>query len=355
MHLVCYNVPMQSLLIVLVVILIVGVIAILFYLAQIRKMQNKPEDESQALKVMVEWMKEIKVSTDQNRVEIQKNIDKTNVNINERLDKAAQALMSVNRKLGQVQQIGKSLSYVQDFLLSAKKRGTIGEQIMEEMLRQSLPPHMYSLQYRFRSGEIVDSIVKVGDRILAMDSKFTMENYRAYINAESEELRDAARKLFTKDIKKRIDEIAKKYIVQAEKTFDFALMYVPADGVFNEISDDVEIYEYARTKHVHIVSPSTFYYFLQVLLIGLQRERVNEQAEHILQVIIGLRQDSDKLTGNLGVLSKHITNAKQAMEIVGSQYDRIHGKIDEVAQLRIEKQPSTAEVIAPAKILDEEN
>src|ERR1700733_14978488 len=106
---------MQSLLIVLVVILIIGVAAILFYLAQIRKTQNKPEDESQALKVMVEWMKEIKVSTDQNRVEIQKNIDKTNVNINERLDKAAQALMSVNKELGQVQQIGKSLSYVQDF------------------------------------------------------------------------------------------------------------------------------------------------------------------------------------------------------------------------------------------------
>jgi DNA recombination protein RmuC len=338
---------MQAILIILLVILIAAVGAVLFYLAQVRKAQEKPEEESQALKVMVEWMKEIKVSTDQNRVEIQKNIDKTNVNINERLDKAAQALMSVNKELGQVQQIGKSLSYVQDFLLSAKKRGTIGEQIMEEMLRQSLPPHMYALQYRFRSGEIVDSIVKVGDRILAMDSKFTMENYRAYINSETDELRDAARKLFTKDIKKRIDEIAKKYIVQAEKTFDFALMYVPADGVFNEISDDVEIYEYARSKHVHIVSPSTFYYFLQVLLIGLQRERVNEQAEHILQVIMGLRQDSEKLSGNLGVLAKHITNAKQTMELVGSQYDRIHGKIDEVAQLRIEKQPHTPEAIVP--------
>ena len=334
---------------VLVLVLIIGFGMMLYYLYLVRKVQQEPEKESQALQLMREWMKQTQESTDQNRIEIQRNIDKTNSSINERLDNAAKVIGSITKELGQVQQIGKSLSYVQDFLLSAKKRGTVGEQIMEEMLRQSLPPHMYALQYRFRSGEIVDAIVKVGDRILAMDSKFTMENYRAYINAETDDLRDAARKLFVKDIKKRIDEIAKKYVIPSEKTFDFALMYVPADGVFNEISDDVEIYEYARMKHVNLVSPSTFYYFLQVLLIGLQRERVNEQAEHILQVISGLRQDSEKLTGNLSVLSKHITNAKQTMELVGSQYDRIHGRIEEVATLRIEKQPHTPEAaIAPA-------
>src|SRR6185369_1888196 len=159
-----------------------------------------------------------------------KGMDTTNKAINERLDNAARVIGAVTKELGQMQQIGKSLSYVQDFLLSAKKRGTIGEQIMEEMLKQSLPPHMYSLQYRFRSGEIVDAIIKLGDRILAMDSKFSMENYRAYINAETDELRDVARKLFIKDIKKRIDEIARKYVIPSENTFDFALMYVPADG-----------------------------------------------------------------------------------------------------------------------------
>src|SRR5581483_6240233 len=112
-----------------------------------------------------------------------------------------------------------------------------------------------------------DSVIRINGKLLAMDSKFSMENYRAFINAEGDEIREAARKLFIRDVKKRIDEISKKYILPEENTLDFALMYVPADGVFNELADDVEINDYARAKRVHMVSPSTFYYFLQVILI----------------------------------------------------------------------------------------
>jgi DNA recombination protein RmuC len=298
------------------------------------------------MKLMIEWMKQIKDGTDQTRQEMQKSINTTNKEINERLDNAAKVIGTVSKELGQMQQIGKSLSYVQDFLLSAKKRGTIGEQIMEEMLRQSLPRNMYEIQFRFRTGETADSIVRVNDRLLAMDSKFSMENYRAYINSETDEQRDAMRKIFIRDVKKRVEEISKKYILPEEGTLDFALMYVPADGVFNEISDDVEVYEYARTKHVHIVSPSTFYYFLQVILIGLQGARISEHAQHILQVIQGLKQDSEKFTVNLSVLTKHVTNAKSTLDLVGSGYERIHNKIEEVASLKIEEPEE------PVKLID---
>lgn len=300
---------------------------------------SKPKEEikeDQSMKMMMEWMKQIKEGTEESRKEMQTSINNTNREINERLDNAARVIGTVSKELGQMQQIGKSLSYVQDFLLSAKKRGTIGEQIMEEMLKQSLPANMYSIQYRFKTNETADSVIKINDRLLAMDSKFSMENYRAYINAESDEIRDAARKLFVRDIKKRIDEISKKYILPEENTLDFALMYVPADGVFNEISDDIEIYEYARNKRVHMVSPSTFYYFLQVILIGLQGARVSEHAQHILKVVQGLRKDSEKFSDNLSVLTKHVTNAKQTLDLVGSGYERIHNKIDEVANLKIE-------------------
>jgi DNA recombination protein RmuC len=317
-------------------IVIAGFGLVFYFLAKMQKDSSKPQDD-QSLKLMMEWMKQIKEGTDLTRLEMQKSIDTTNKSINERLDNAARVIGTVSKELGQMQQIGQSLSYVQDFLLSAKKRGTIGEQIMGEMLKQSLPTNMYSLQYRFKTGETADSVIKVNDRLLAMDSKFSMENYRAYINAENDEQRDAMRKIFVKDIKKRIDEIAKKYILPEENTLDFALMYVPADGVFNEISDDVEVYEYARTKHIHIVSPSTFYYFLQVILIGLQGARVSEHAQHILKVIQGLRQDSEKFSANLSVLTKHITNAKSTIDLVGSSYERIHNKIDEVASLKIEQ------------------
>lgn len=330
------------------IILIVALAAGFAYLVRLQKTVKKPDD-TQATNVMMEWMKQLRESSDQTkqemnqtRKEIQQNMEGTTRSINERLDKAGQVINDVKKELGQVQQIGQSFAQFQDFFLSAKKRGGVGEQIMGEMLRQSLPPHMFELQFRFRSGEIVDSIVRIGDRILAMDSKFSMENYRAYVNAPNDELRDVARKAFIKDIKKRIDEIAKKYILPGEHTFDFALMYVPADGVFNEITDDIEVYEYARAKHVHLVSPSTFYYFLQVLMVGFQRERINDQAESILKSIQGLRQDSEKFAGNLSVLTKHITNAKSTLELVGSSYDRIHGTIEQVSSLKLESNKTSA-------------
>ncbi len=327
----------------IIILIIIGFAAVIYQLRSSR--QKKQEDP--ALKVMIEWMKQVKEGTEANRREMQKSLDGTNRAINDRLDKAAQVIGMVTKELGQMQEIGKSLSYVQDFLLSAKKRGNIGEQIMEEMLKQSLPPHMFSLQYAFRSGDIADSIVRIGDKILAMDSKFSMENYRAYINAETEEQRKEMRKLFVRDIKKRIDEISKKYILPEENTFDFALMYVPADGVFHEIADDVEIYEYARAKRVHLVSPSTFYYFLHVLGIGLQRERINEQAEQILKIIQGLKKDSEKFGSNLAVLTKHVNNAKQTLDLVGSSYERIHSKIGEMAGLKLENSGETGALAAP--------
>ncbi|MBU6447266.1 DNA recombination protein RmuC [Patescibacteria group bacterium] len=326
---------------ILAVIVVLGFAAMLFYIS--RMSRQKPQNED-SLKLLTEWMKQIKDGTDQTRQEMQKSMDTTNKAINERLDKAAQYIGQVSKELGQMQQIGKSLSYVQDFLLSAKKRGTIGEQIMEEMLKQSLPANMYEVQYRFRTGETADSVIKINSRLLAMDSKFSMENYRAYINSETDEQRDAMRKLFIRDVKKRIDEISKKYILPEENTLDFALMYVPADGVFNEISDDVEVYEYARTKHVHMVSPSTFYYFLQVILIGLQGARISEHAQHILQVIQGLKQDSQKFSDNLSVLTKHVTNAKSTLDLVGAGYERIHNKIDEISNIKIEKPEEPAKL-----------
>lgn len=312
---------------------------IFYYLSRIQKSTTQRQTDDQALKVMMEWMKQIKDSADSTRQEIQKNMDSTSKTMNERLDNAARVIGEVKKELGQVQQIGKTFSYVQDFLLSAKKRGNVGEQIMEEMLRQALPTNMYAFQHRFNSGDTVDAVIKIKEHLLCMDSKFSMENYRAYINAETEDLRQVARKTFIRDVKKRIDEVSKKYIVPAENTFDFALMYVPAEGVFNEVSDDAEVYEYSRSRRVHMVSPSTFHYFLQIILLGLQRERINETAEHILKAIKALKQDSEKFAGDLNVLTKHITNAKATVDSVGGQYGRIHSKINEVAGLKIEKAP----------------
>src|SRR5258708_4805571 len=119
---------MNSLLLILIVIIILGFAGLFSYVIRLQKHLSGPRTDDQSMKLMSEWMKQIKEGTDLTRQEMQKSISTTNKEINERLDNAARVIGTVSKELGQMQQIGKSLSYVQDFLLSAKKRGTIGEQ-----------------------------------------------------------------------------------------------------------------------------------------------------------------------------------------------------------------------------------
>jgi DNA recombination protein RmuC len=112
-----------------------------------------------------------------------------------------------------------------------------------------LPKSSYQAQYKFKNGEVVDIIVRVGEKILPIDSKFSMENFRLYKEAKEDEAAENLKKAFLKDIKKRVDEIHKKYILPQEGTFDFALMYIPSEGVFSEALEDVTTITYAREKN----------------------------------------------------------------------------------------------------------
>ena len=194
----------------------------------------------------------------------------------------------------------------------------------------------FALQYRFKSGEVVDAIVKVQGKLLTIDSKFSMENYRDFLSAEAESAREAARKAFMRDIKKRVEEIHKKYILPQEGTFDFAMMYVPSEAVFYEIINDETLTEFARSKRVYVCSPNSFMYYLQIIMLSLRGQKINEAAGQIMNLIAAIRQDSDKFGRNLEVMSRHITNAKNSNDLVVTDFSQLKNKIEQVAGLRIE-------------------
>lgn len=249
----------------------------------------------------------------------------------------------VAQELGRVQEIGHTLKDFQDFLRSPKLRGGVGEQVLKDLLEQVLPKNNFQFQYQFRGGEVVDAIVKTNQGLIPIDSKFPMESFQRYIKAKAEE-KENYLKEFIKDIKKHIDDIARKYILPQEGTLDYAIMYVPAESVFSEITiNEPELLEYAHTKKVLLVSPNTFYYFLKIIMMGLEGAKIEEASKKILEGLKAIQQESLKFGEELSVLTSHIDNAKKASERVVNRYVRLSGRIDNLGLLKSEEKPKLEE------------
>lgn len=319
-------------------VLVLGVVALLVLLMGLKKKLETPQ-ESESIKVMADWMRQMKNDTEAARGAMDRNLAETNKQINERLDNAAKYIAGLQGKLGEMTQIGPDIRRLAETLASPKLRGNFGEEMLENMLGQVLPKDSFVFQYRFKNGETVDSVVKIGQFLLPIDSKFSMENYRLLNAAETPESQEKMRSAFRKDVKKRIDEIHKKYILPNEGTFDFALMYVPSEGVYAEVIADSDLTEYTRLKRVIAVGPNSLFAYLQNIIASLRGQEVNKMAQELLAMIQGIRQDSDKVGRHLEVLENHMKNASNSLGIVSTDFVKLKTTITKAASLELEVKP----------------
>ncbi len=334
---------MEPTLYIIVVVLVVGLGATIYMLFDLKRNSGKPID-NEPMKLMMEWMKEIKQDTEASRQTMDKNLSETNKQINERLDKAAQVIGGVMKELGSMSQIGPDIRRLSETLSSSKMRGNFGEEMLENMLGQVLPKSGYHVQHKFKNGEVVDAIVLVGENKLCIDSKFSMENFRLYREHDGDAA-DTFKKSFMKDVKKRLDEIHKKYILPQEGTFDFALMYVPSEGIYQEIILDDIVMEYARKQRVIPVSPNSLFVYLQNVVVSLRGQQVNKIAKEIVHMIAGIKQESDKFGKNLDVLSSHIKNAGNTMGTVSNDFLKLKSSISNAATLELDETESEPEKV----------
>jgi len=271
----------------------------------------------------------------QNIQGMQQRIDRTTESINNRLDKAANVISGVSKELGMVQELGRGMKDLQDFLRSPKMRGNIGEQVLKDLLEQCFSRGHFDMQYQFKTGERVDAIIKTDKGIIPIDSKFPMENFQKAMKSETEDEKNKFFHEFAKDVRKHIDSISRKYILPAEGTVDFAVMYVPAESVYYEVIRHKEdINAYAYEKKVFPVSPNCFYYFLKVIMIGLEGKKIEAAAHQILQTLSAIKMDNDKFSKHLNTLTGHITHAKASIDTVNNEYSKLSGKIDNVRLLK---------------------
>lgn len=336
----------QTLLLIIGGIVVVG---FFIFFRQLQELKENKGDKSQD--VLMKWLEEMRTSVDKNTETTQKQLTESSKTLSEGLDRAAAVIAGVKKDIGEMSEIGRSMKELQDFLRSPKLRGNIGEQVLRELLGQFLPKESFHLQYRFRSGEIVDAAIKTESGIIPIDSKFPLENFRGMVKAETEVEKKSFEKEFVRDVKKHINTISRKYILPEEGTIDYALMYIPSEPVYYEIMSNLpELSDYSQKKRVLPVSPSTFYAYMRAILMSFEGKKIEERARTILAQLRGIKGDSEKFADALRVLTKHINDSKNSSDLVNSRFIALSSKIDTAQSLKGKEQQELDELDEPLEL-----
>ena len=340
-------------------IVVIAILAVAWWIRRSIVQMLQKDSDSQSMMLL---QNQIHASSDQtaNQVEaLQKNLRDEMRQMNEqvsralaessrtvgaRWDNAAIVIGDVRQRLGQMDEankrifeVGREIAELQQILKAPKLRGSIGEYMLTELLSQVLPERSFETQYKFKGGEVADAVIKLNMGIVAVDAKFPLDNFKRVMSAEEEDKKNAAGKLFVRDVKKHICDISEKYIRIDEGTFDFAMMYIPAENVYYEImlksewSNDDPLFNYALQRHVIPVSPNSFYAYLQTILLGLRGMRVEESAREIMDHLARLQKELDIFSEEFRLIGQHLGNASKKFSDAEKRLGKVESKIEQMS------------------------
>ncbi|NQV88048.1 MAG: DNA recombination protein RmuC [Parcubacteria group bacterium] len=286
-----------------VLILLVVLVVVLFWL--VLKKQNKSGDSGDevGLKLILEQMNELTRTVDSKIGETSKQV---NESLRHQSGESNRIIRDITERLTRLDETNKQvvsfadqLQSLQDILKNPKQRGILGEYYLETLLKNVLPPGSYQMQYPFKDGTIVDAVVFVKDKIIPIDSKFSLENYNRLVEEKDPLEKERLEKAFRTDLKGRIDETS-KYVKPSEGTMDFAFMFIPHEAIYYDLLisqvgtvkiNTRDLIEYAfKERHVIIVSPTSFLAYLQTVLQGLKALVIEESAVEIRKNVEDLQK-----------------------------------------------------------------
>ncbi len=342
---------LQTILIFSILISILLTVAILILVSNKNRKKNDPE--SQSFLMLQNQINEITRTLDSRLAESAKSLQYQFTETHKITKDITEKLGSLNETNKQVVGFADQLQKLQDVLKNPKQRGILGEYYLETLLKSAFTPKQYTMQYKFNDGEIVDAALFVGDKIIPIDSKFSLENYNRIIEEKDPTRREELEKVFRQDLKNRIDETS-KYIRPNENTAEFAFMFIPAEGIYYDLlvnqigtlkSNTRDLIDYAiKEKNVHIVSPTTFYVTLQAMWQGMRAYQVQESTKEMLKNIISLERHLKvyedyflKLGNHLGTTVNTYNSASKEFKKIDKDFLRLTGESIEFNGLVIDK------------------
>ena len=279
--------------------------------------------------------------------DVARRVDAISGQVGQRLDNTSRVVGEVQKRLGelgqanqQIFEVGRHIASLQEQLRAPKFRGEFGEFLLENLLANVFPrKECYEIQHEFKSREKVDAVIRLGERLVPIDAKFPMESFKRHIEATAEAEKRAASREFATAVKRKIDDIAQKYILPDEGTYDFAMMYIPGENVYYEMitkdenfGEDKGLLNYALSKRVIPVSPNSFYAYLQVILFGLKGMEVEEKAQVILETLARLQGDLDRFREDFRILGKHLADARSSYESSEKRLEKFDEKLSRIEE-----------------------
>ena len=293
------------------------------------------------------------------REQVRKSLENTDQILSQRFETTSKAVSDVQTNLARLEEsnkrifeVGKDISSLQEILRAPKIRGGLGEFLLSDLLNQILPTKHFSLPYAFKSGERVDAVIRLANRLVPVDSKFPLENFRKLLEADTDRDRKVCRRRFISDVKLHINAIAKKYIVPDEGTLPFALMYIPAENVYYETivkdqdaEDGKSLADYSMQKRVIPVSPNTFYLYLQTIILGLKGLEIEKSAEEIISALGRLKVDFDRFARDFELVRTHLRHAVSCYDSADRNLQRFEDRLKGVASIRSEEKDRNDSVL----------
>ena len=347
----------SSALSIILIILLVAVIVVLLNIILKKKDNNIGKSEDIGLKLILEQINELNRTVDK---KIGENSKQMHESLKHQSTESFNIIRDITEKLTRLDETNKQvvsfadqLQSLQDILKNPKQRGILGEYYLETLLKNVLPTGSYQMQYPFKDGTIVDAVVFVKDKIIPIDSKFSLENYNRLVEEKNQAEKERLEKLFKEDLKKRIDETA-KYVKASEGTMDFAFMFIPHEAIYYDLLvsqvgaikvNTRDLVEYAfKEKHVIIVSPTSFLAYLQTVLQGLKALQIEESAKDIKKNVESLQKHlrsyqeyQEKMGNALSTTVSHFNNSNKEFKKIDKDVVRITGVESDLEILELAK------------------
>ncbi len=249
----------------------------------------------------------------------------------------------------QIGALNDQLRNLNDILKNTKQRGILGEYFLENVLKNVLAPGAYQLQYPFKDNSKVDAVIFYQDKVIPIDSKFSLENYNRLASAATDEERKRYNDALRADLKMRIDETS-KYIKPGEDTVDFAFMFIPSEALYYDLlinkigmAGERDLIQYAAEKRVYPVSPTTFYAYLQMVYQGLRQMQINKSAQQIIKGVGELQRHLVKYEEYLEKIGTHLATTTNAYQTASKEFAKIEKDVTKIGTIETEETKEIAE------------